>query len=208
MSDQNDAHLDKSADEDPKAHRRPSGALLTAAATVIAAVIAGVFTLIATHSSGGSQPAGGIATVLAPLPSGASEVTMPTGSGGSTGGTFLADLTAVTSPDSSNYADTVGGRSIIKAVGLRAGDEAEYAIPAGAKNFEANVGLSDNSVSSGDTGSFSVFGDNRLLGQASLKVGQLATLLVSVAGYKVLRIGFSSNNSSTYGDFGMARFTS
>jgi hypothetical protein len=42
--------------------------MLAAAATVIAAVIAGVFTLIPTHSSGGSQPAGGGATVLAPAP--------------------------------------------------------------------------------------------------------------------------------------------
>jgi hypothetical protein len=106
------------------------------------------------------------------------------------------------------YTDTVGGRAVVKTIGLLSGGEAEYVIPADATRFQASLGLSDSS-DSGTSGVFTVFGDSTELAQQSLNRGYLATVSVSVKGYKVLRMGFTSISSgSTKADFGLARFTS
>jgi hypothetical protein len=186
-------------------------ATIGAIATILAAVIAGVFTLIASHGSGSGQLAPGVVTVLGPVPSGAAGAAAPSGPGGGESDVFLADLNSLKGPDSSDFADTVGGRTIVRAVGLACGDDATYSIPVSAKHFAASVGISDHSDNSPDaTGVFSVFGDATLLGQVNLKVGQLAILYVSVTRYKVLQLGFScpSGGINNGGDFGLARFTS
>ena len=186
-------------------------ATIGAIATVLAAVIAGVFTLIASHGSGSGQPAGGVVTVLEPIPSGGTGAAAPTGPGDGGTGVFLANLNAVEGPTDNDYASTVGGRTIVKAVGLSCGSNASYSIPVNAKHFVANVGIDDSPDNSPDaTGAFSVFGDATLLGQANLKVGQLAIMSVSVTGHKVLQLGFScpAGGVGTDGSFGLARFTS
>jgi hypothetical protein len=175
---------------------------------VIAALIGGVFLLVATNRT--SHPESPTVTILQAL-SGTqgTEVSPPPISPGDSGGTYLSDLKALNGPPYSNgIADTIGGRTIIKAVQLGGGDEAEYTIPQGAKRFLASVGVSDDISSPGDSGAFSVFGDATLLQQVNLKRGQLAVLSVSVVGRKILRLGFSSPQYPKHGDFGLARFVS
>jgi hypothetical protein len=185
-------------------------ATIGAIATVLAAVIAGVFTLISTQESRSASPSG-VATILAALPSGSAETGQGTGSGGGTNGQFLADMTALNDPYDNDFSDTVGGRAVIKTLGIPTGSSASYSIPSGAKTFHASIGISDTSRSpSADTkGTFAVFGDATLLEQVRLSMGQLAVLSVPVAGYKVLRLGYTSvGGTDAEGDFGMARFTS
>lgn len=211
MSEHDETASDSVSNNRSKLRPGKNPATIGAIATVLAAVIAGVFTLIASHGSGSGQPAGGVVTILESVGPGATGATAPSGPGGSGSDAFLADLTAVTSPNYTDYSDTVGGRTIIKTVGLDSGTEAVYTIPSSAKNFVASVGISDGNNGATDaTGVFSVFGDTTQLGQVSLKIGQLAILSVSVKGYKVLRIAYSVAASDFLGkgDFGLARFTS
>lgn len=184
-----------------------SAPVIGAIATVLAAVIAGVFTLVATSHSSSNQQA--VTTIQSPLPSGATESLGPSSPGGSNA-TYLSDMTPVSGrePDKFNFTDTVGGRALVKTIGLTNSGEAEYAIPADAERFQATIGLSDGS-DSGTNGVFTIFGDATELLQQSLNRGYLATVSVSVRGYKVLRLGFTSSYSGTvYGDLGLARFTS
>jgi hypothetical protein len=186
-------------------------ATIGAIATVLAAVIAGVFTLISTQESRSASPSE-VATILAALPSGSAETGQATGSGGGTSGQFLADMTALNAPSDNDYSDTIGGRAVIKTLGIPTGSSASYSIPSGAKIFRASIGISDteHGPPSADTkGTFAVFGDATLLEQVRLSMGQLAILSVPVAGYKVLRLGYTSiGGTDAEGDFGMARFTS
>ena len=185
-------------------------ATIGAIATVLAAVIAGVFTLISTQESRSASP-GGVATILAALPSGSADTGQGTKSGGSASGQFLADMTALNAPSDNDYSDTIGGRAVIKTLGVPTGSSASYGIPSGAKVFRASIGISDtgHGPPAADTkGTFAVFGDATLLEQVRLSMGQLAILSVPVAGYKVLRIGYTSiGGTDAEGDFGMARFT-
>lgn len=199
---------------DPTAKRsrlRPgkNPATIGAIATVLAAVIAGVFTLISTQESRSASPSG-VATILAALPPGSADTGQATGSGGGTNGQFLADMTPLNAPADNDYSDTIGGRAVIKTVGTPSGASASYSIPSGAKIFHASIGISDKGTPSADMkGTFAVFGDATLLEQVRLSMGQLAILSVPVAGYKILRLGYTSiNGPNTEGDFGMARFTS
>jgi hypothetical protein len=200
---------------DPPASRsrlRPgkNPATIGAIATVLAAVIAGVFTLISTQESRSVSP-GGVATILAALPSGSAETGQATGSGGGTNGQFLADTTALNGPSDNDYSDTIGGRAVIKTLGISTGSSASYSIPSGAKAFHASIGISDtlHSAPADTKGTFAVFGDATLLEQVRLSMGQLAILSVPVAGYKVLRLGYTSiGGTDAEGDFGMARFSS
>jgi NPCBM/NEW2 domain len=186
--------------------RGPSAPVIGAIATVLAAVIAGIFTLIATSNSSGSQQA--VTTIQSPLPSGATASLGPSLGGGSNA-KYLSDMTPVSGrePDRSNFTDTVGGRAVVKTIGITNGGEAEFVIPADAMRFQATIGLSDGSDPNAN-GVFTVFGDATELLQQSLNRGYLATVSVSVRGYKVLRLGFASSYSgSVYGDLGLARFT-
>jgi NPCBM/NEW2 domain len=200
---------------DPTANRsrlRPgkNPATIGAIATVLAAVVAGVFTLISTQESRSASPSG-VATILAALPSGSAETGQATGSGGGTNGQFLADMNPVNAPADNDYSDTIGGRAVIKTVGIPTGSGASYSIPSGAKIFRASIGIGDkNGPPTADTkGTFAVFGDATLLEQVRLSMGQLAILSVPVTGYKILRLGYTAiAGDNTEGDFGMARFTS
>jgi hypothetical protein len=185
-------------------------ATIGAIATVLAAVIAGVFALITTQESRSGSLPSGVTTILAALPSGSAGTGLTAGSGGGANGTFLADMTALNDPWDNDYSDTIGGRSVIKTVGIPNGDGASYSIPPGAKTFNASIGISDTlrGPPAGTKGIFAVYGDATLLEQVSLSTGQLAILSVPVAGYKVLRLGYTSiGGTDAEGDFGLARFT-
>jgi hypothetical protein len=195
--------------------RGPSAPVIGAIATVLAALIAGIFTLIATSNSSSSQQV--VSIIQSPLPSGATGSQGPSLPGGSNA-KYLSDMTPVPGHEPNNYninfTDTVGGRAVVQTIGLENGQEVEYIIPANAVRFQTTLGLSDSkglgdSVDPNANGVFTIFGDASELLQQSLNHGYLATVSVSVKGYRVLRLGFTSANSSTAkGDFGLARFTS
>jgi hypothetical protein len=198
---------DQSNGRHPRLRPGKNPATIGAIATVLAAVIAGVFTLLATHESSNANSV----NILQSLSSGPSGVVAAGGSGGGGGGTFLADMTALHGPRDNDISDTVGGRAITKALGIAVGDNATYSIPAGAKTFLASVGMSDtleNGLPPADSkGVFGIWGDTTLLRQLNLSVGQLAVISVPVAGYKVLRLTYTGP-FLTEGDFGLARFAS
>lgn len=198
---------DQSSGRNPRLRPGKNPATIGAIGTVLAAVIAGVFTLIATHQSSNASSA----NILPPLSSGSSGVVAAGGSGGGGGGTFLADMTALNGPDDNDISDTVGGRAITKTLGVRVGNNATYNIPANAKTFLPSVGMSDtleNGPPAADSrGVFAIWGDTTLLKQLNLSAGQLAVISVPVAGYKVLRLTFTGPFLSE-GDFGLARFAS
>jgi hypothetical protein len=183
-------------------------ALIGAAATVLAAVITGVFALTASHGGNAGTPSV-VTTILQPLGTGGpgAQDDLPKSDAG---GAFLADAKALKDPWSSDFAQTIGGRSVVKSVGLLAGTDAQYSIPATAKKFLASVGLGDNDINAdaADVGTFSVYGDSTELGQVTLKRGQLAEISASVSGHKVLQLGYSSTNGSSVGAFGLARLNS
>jgi hypothetical protein len=192
--------------------RAKNPAVIGAAATISAALIAGIFSLLASQSGGGSSLPQGVVTILAAPASGVAgtSVSNPV----SSGGTYLADLTALTAPRSSGISDTVGGRALIEVISLADGDEARYQIPDGANKFTAVVGISDTGVAySGSPppttrGVFAVFADGVLLTQVTLMPGQLAVLSVSVSNHKILQLGYTSTGGSNdEADYGMARFT-
>jgi hypothetical protein len=185
--------------------RAKNPAVIGAAATISAALIAGIFSLLASQSGGGSSLPQGVVTILAAPASGVAgtSVSNPV----SSGGTYLADLTALTAPRSSGISDTVGGRALIEVISLADGDEARYQIT-------AVVGISDTGVAySGSPppttrGVFAVFADGVLLTQVTLMPGQLAVLSVSVSNHKILQLGYTSTGGSNdEADYGMARFT-
>lgn len=127
----------------------------------------------------------------------------------------MADMTALITPHSSGFSDTVGGRALVDSIGLANGDEARYQIPDKAKKFVAIVGISDTglfysgSPPPATKGVFAVFADGALLTQVTLRPGQLAVLSVSVANRKILQLGYTSTGGSEdEADYGMARFTS
>jgi hypothetical protein len=185
--------------------------MIGAIATVSAALIAGVFTLIATSNSarGNKTP---IVAIQPPLQPGETQSQRSSSSGGLI--RFLSDITPVAGhgPDNFNigFTDTVGDRPVIKTIGLESGEEAEYNIPPSAERFQVSIGVSDGSDGNGG-GVFTVYGDTTLLMQQALKRGYLATISVAVHGYKVLRLGFVSptiqGGQNVKGDFGLARFT-
>jgi hypothetical protein len=185
-------------------------AMIGALATVAAAIIAGVFGIIAARGGSGSAQPSGVVTVLAALPTGSSgTVPQATDLGGGETGTFLADITAKRPPDSNDFSDSIGGRGILKAVGINSGGEADYDVPQGAKKFVAYVGLSDaNNQNDNERGVFSVFGDVTELAQANLKTGEMAVISADVSGRRTLRLAFDGPgpNGLLSGDFGMARF--
>jgi hypothetical protein len=198
---------DQSRGRNPKLRPGKNPATIGAIGTVLAAVIAGVFTLIATHQSSNASSV----NILPSLSSGSSGVVAAGGSGGGGGGTFLADMKALSGPDDNDVSDTVGGRAITKTLGVESGDNATYNIPADAKTFFASVGMSDtldNGPPAADSsGVFAIWGDTTLLKQLNLSAGQLAVISVPVAGYKVLRLTFTGP-SLIEGDYGLARFAS
>jgi len=181
-----------------------SPAIIAAIATVLAAVIGGVFVLISQKSSNDAPTT----QTEGPLRSG--EAVPPPGSTDDKGTTFLTDTTPVPGHDlllPQGVSDSVGGRGIIKAIRLYSGDTAEYPIPPSAKVFKASVGLSDEGANDdphAPAGVFSVYGDGTLLWQQSLNRGFLATVSLPLKGHRVIRLGFSNN---WIGDFGLARFT-
>jgi hypothetical protein len=191
----------------PERSQARTVALIGGAATLLAAVISGVFLLASNHDNGGTPTV--VTTILQPLGTGGPDAQneLPKGSAG---GAFLADEKAIKDPGAADYATTIGGRSVVKALGLGSGGEAQYTIPSSAKTFAANVGLDDNGryLDPDDVGTFSIFGDSTELGQVTLKRGQLAQINASVAGHKVLQLGYSSNNEFSQGVFGVARFVS
>ena len=184
---------DKSNGRHPRLRPGKNPATIGAIGTVLAAVIAGVFTLIATHQSSNASSAGSV-DILSSLPSGSSGVVPAGGSGGGGGGRFLADMKAISDPDHNDFSDTVGGRAITKTLGVGNGSNATYNIPADANTFLASVGMSDTLEFAPDPNSrcvLAIWGDTTLLKQLSLSAGQLAVISVPVAGYKVLRLTFT-----------------
>jgi hypothetical protein len=201
---------DQSSGRSPRLRPGKNPATIGAIGTVLAAVIAGVFTLIATHQSSNANSASSV-NILPSLSSGSSGVVAAGGSGGGGGGRFLADMTALNGPDDNDISDTVGGRAITKTLGVAVGGNATYNIPVDAKTFLASVGMSDtlqNGPPAADSrGVFGIWGDTTLLKQLNLSAGQLAVVSVPVAGYKILRLTFTGPSLSE-GDFGLARFAS
>ena len=108
---------DQSSGRNSRLRPGKNPATIGAIGTVLAAVIAGVFTLIATHQSGNASSASSV-NILPSLSSGSSGVVATGGSGGGEGGRFLADMKALSNPDHNDFSDTVGGRAITKTLGV------------------------------------------------------------------------------------------
>jgi hypothetical protein len=210
MQDGDEEAPDQSSGRNPRLRPGKNPATIGAIGTVLAAVIAGVFTLIATHQSSNANSASSV-NILPSLSSGSSGAVAEGGSGGGGEGRFLADMKALNSPDDNDISDTVGGRAITKTLGVIGEDNATYNIPADAKTFLASVGMSDtleNGPPAADSrGVFGIWGDTTLLKQLNLSAGQLAVVSVPVTGYKILRLTYTGPSLSE-GDFGLARFAS
>lgn len=206
MQNDDEEAPDKSDGRNPRLRPGKNPATIGAIGTVLAAIIAGVFTLIATHQSSNASSV----NILPSLSSGSSGVVAAGGSGGGGGGRFLADMKALSDPAHNDFSDTVGGRAITKTLGVGNGSNATYNIPADDKTFLASVGMSDTLEETPAPDSrcvLAIWGDTTLLKQLSLSAGQLAVISVPVAGYKVLRLTFTGPVNSV-GDFGLARFAS
>jgi hypothetical protein len=114
------------------------------------------------------------------------------------------------------YSDSIGGRAVIKTIGLYSGEEADYPISSAVKRFRASIGMSDGKSDFPTDGSdpppalFSVYGDDTLLWQQTIRRGFLESISLPLKGYKIIRLGFSepaSTPATVIGNFGLARFT-
>jgi hypothetical protein len=204
-----------SSDGTPHRSRGLSPAIIAGIATVLAAVITGVFVLIAQNKANNDSP---VTTVQGPLRSG--EPMPPPDSSNDNGVVFLADMDMAPSKSvpflTPGYSDSIGGRAVIKTIGLYSGEEADYPISSAVKRFRASIGMSDGKSNFPTGGSdpppgvFSVYGDDTLLWQQTIHRGFLLSISVPLKGYKIIRLGFSEQadtGAAVIGNFGLARFT-